>query len=130
MKATGEDRKVTDSEWNTLTRIMRIKSKIESFVSIEVSLSKLMNLESYSVQAYDMVQQLLNLEEEQKDYATFSTRYKEFVEGDLRGVRIKIMLPYAKCLDPQCYVRILQGDTFIATIDPSNTVFLGFKVGY
>ena len=130
MKATGEDRKVTDSEWSTLTRIMRIKSKIEKIVSLEDSLSKLVNVESYSVKAYDMVQQLLNLEEEQKEYATFSTRYKEFVEGDLKGVRVKIMLPYAKCLDPQCYVKIIQGETFIATIDPSRTVFLGFKVGY
>ena len=130
MKPSGGDRKVTDSEWSTLTRIMRIKSKIEKIVSLEESLSKLVNVESYSVQAYDMVQQLLNLEEEQKDYATFSTRYKEFVEGDLKGVRMKIMLPYAKCLDPKCYVKIIQGETFITTIDPSGTVFLGFKVGY
>ena len=130
MKPSGGDRKVTDSEWSTLTRIMRIKSKMEKFLYLEESLSKLVNVESYSVQAYDMVQQLLNLKEEQKDYATFSTRYREFVEGDLKGVRLKIMLPYAKCLDPQCYVRIVQGDTFIATIDPSGTVFLGFKVGY
>jgi hypothetical protein len=77
-----------------------------------------------------MVQQLLNLEEEQCEYITFSTRYKEFTHGDPRGVRVKIILPYAKCLDPQCHVRILQGETFIVTIDPSKTVFLGFKVSY
>jgi hypothetical protein len=27
-------------------------------------------------------------------------------------------------------VKIIQGETFIVTIDPSGTVFLGFKVGY
>jgi len=130
IKSLDGDRKVTDSEWKTLCRIMRIKSKIEKIVSLEDSLSKLINVEFYSIQAYDMVQQLLNLEEEQCEYVTFSTRYKEFTQGDPRGVRVKIMLPYAKCLDPQCYVKIIHGETFIATIDPSGTVFLGFKVCY
>jgi len=130
MKSLDGGREVTESEWSALTRIMRIKSKIEKIVYLEDDLSKLVNVQSHSIKAYDMVQQLLNLEEEQQDYVTFSSRYKEFTQGDLQGVRLKIMLPYAKCLDPQCYVRIVQGDTFIAAIDPSRTVFLGFKVGY
>jgi hypothetical protein len=129
MKTSLGDRKVTDSEWKALSWIMRIKSKIERISDIEKSLNKLIGVEMHEIQAMEMVEQLLNLEEEGNDCATFSTRYKELVSDDL-GVRISILLPYAKCLDPQCYVRIVSGNTFISAIDPSNTVFVGFKTGY
>jgi hypothetical protein len=129
MKPSSQDRKITDSEWKTLEWIMRIKTKVERLVEIEKGLSKLVGLETYNIQAMEMVEQLLSLEEEGNDHATFSTKYKEFNSDDL-GVRMSILLPYAKCLDPNCYVRVVYGNTFIAMIDPSESVFLGFKVGY
>jgi hypothetical protein len=127
MKPSKGDRKITDKEWKSLEWIMRIKSKLERLFNARDNLGRLIDNESYAIRASMIVEQLLNLEEDGNEFASFDTRYKEFAAGDL-GVSLKILLPYAKCLDPTCNVKIITGETFIATIDPSNTVFMGFKV--